>query len=413
MAIKEIFTTAYFIDTRTVKKSGKHPVKIRLYDTANQTKKLYATRFDMTKAEFESVWATIKPRSEHKSLRREMEKTLNEFNEAAEGLSEFSFDALERIILRKAGNDPEGLRTLYNETIDRLKLNKQFGTASNYKLALQSILKFHGSDKKLEFSDITVQWLTGYEMHMEQKGRSRTTVSMYLRTLRTVFNQGISEKIITPEQYPFGRRKYVIPSPKAVKKALSSDALKVLFEAIPATPEQAKAKDFWFLSYACNGANVKDILNWKWSYFDGQTITFERQKTSSTKKDSKPIVVFLNEYALKIIEKYGNPDKTPDEFMFPILSRTASPEQNFARVKNFTRFINQNLLKLAKQAGINEPISTYWARHTFATTAIRKGASLEFIGDALGHSDTKTTIGYFAGFESEAKKQFSQSLMEF
>jgi site-specific recombinase XerD len=82
-------------------------------------------------------------------------------------------------------------------------------------------------------------------------------------------------------------------------------------------------------------------------------------------------------------------------------------------VKTFTRFINQNFLKLAKQIGINEQISTYWARHSFATRAINNGASLEFIGDALGHSDTKTTIGYFAGFESEAKKQFSQSLMDF
>jgi site-specific recombinase XerD len=53
------------------------------------------------------------------------------------------------------------------------------------------------------------------------------------------------------------------------------------------------------------------------------------------------------------------------------------------KVKNFTRFVNQHLKKLAKSLGITEDISTYFARHSFATIAIRSGASMEFVSETL------------------------------
>jgi site-specific recombinase XerD len=334
------------------------------------------------------------------------------YHAAASDLKRFSFEALEEKLSNKTIEKQNDIESHYQAIIETLTKNKQIGTASSYKYSLKSLNEYCGKPD-LEFSDITPEWLKAYEAALLKKGKSRTTIGIYLRPLRAVFNQAVDEKIVTPDLYPFGRRKYEIPAPKAVKKALNKEQLKQLFEAVPLTPEQAKAKDFWFLSYFCNGANIKDLLNWKWADFDGEAITFNRQKTIRTKKDAKPLVVFLNEQAKSIIEKYGNTDRNSKAFMFPILSAADTPQEGFSKVQNFTRFINQNFLKLAKSVGINEPVSTYWARHTFATTAIRKGASLEFIGDALGHSDTKTTIGYFAGFESEAKKQFAQSLMDF
>ena len=75
--------------------------------------------------------------------------------------------------------------------------------------------------------------------------------------------------------------------------------------------------------------------------------------------------------------------------------------------------VNQNFLKYARSLGITEKISSYWARHSFATMAIRKGASMEYVGEAVGHSNPKTTKGYFAGFEDETKKEFALKLLEF
>lgn len=82
-------------------------------------------------------------------------------------------------------------------------------------------------------------------------------------------------------------------------------------------------------------------------------------------------------------------------------------------MKNFIRYINQHFRNFAKSIGIEEKVSTYWARHTFATNAIRNGASMEFVSEALSHSSINTTRAYFAGFENEEKKEFAKKLMDF
>jgi site-specific recombinase XerD len=60
-----------------------------------------------------------------------------------------------------------------------------------------------------------------------------------------------------------------------------------------------------------------------------------------------------------------------------------------------------------------EQVSTYWARHSYATNAIRNGASMEFIQESLGQGNIKTTQNYIAGFDDDVKKEFSQTLMNF
>ncbi len=78
-----------------------------------------------------------------------------------------------------------------------------------------------------------------------------------------------------------------------------------------------------------------------------------------------------------------------------------------------TRLINQHFIKYAKQLEIDEPISTYWARHSFATRVINSGVSIELLGEMLSHSDIKTTQNYIAGFDNNIKKEISDKLMEF
>jgi len=237
---------------------------------------------------------------------------------------------------------------------------------------------------------------------------------MYLRALRTVFNTAIAEKEITNENYPFGKRMYQVPAVKSVKKALTKAELKTLMQAEAKTPEQIKARDFWFFSYICNGMNIKDIALLKYEDLQEGRIIFYRAKTINTaKNDLRPVVVHLTDYAKSIIEKYGNENKAPKQLIFSILNEQQTEKQKFTAVKNFTRFINQNLKKLAKDNNITAEISTYWARHSFATIAIRSGLSMEFVSDALNHSNMNTTQGYFAGFEDGNQKEVMESLMNF
>ena len=159
--------------------------------------------------------------------------------------------------------------------------------------------------------------------------------------------------------------------------------------------------------------NVKDILNLKCADISGNTLSFIRAKTANSKQNSNPIIVYLADFTKDVIKQYGNILQSENSFLFPVLNHSQTVKEQQKLKDNFTRMINQNFLKYAKSLDIFDPISTYWARHSFATMAIRKGATMEYVGEAVGHSDLKTTQGYFAGFENETKKEFAGKIFEF
>lgn len=417
--MKQDYSISIYLDTRRAKASGKFPVKLRVFTPAPRKQKLYPTIFEFTEKEFDSIWNTTKPRSEYKDLRKKIQAIEVKANKVADNLTHFTFEQFERQLYRKAG-DGVNVKYQYEQSIQELINRNQIGTASTYNLSQKSIIEFlekttNQKYGKLTLFDITPDWLNDYEYYMtETKGRSLTTVSMYLRVLRTIFNKAIDDKEIEKDYYPFGKRRYQVPATTIVKKALSKEQLKILFHSQPETPEQQKAKDFWFFSYACNGMNVKDISLLRYKDIQDGKIEFYRAKTRITSKANlKPVIAYLNEFASSIIEKYGNKNKELSNLVFDIIAEGLTPQQQQAKIKNFTRFINQHLKKLCKANVLPEQISTYWARHSFATNAVRNGATMEFIQESLGHGNLTTTQNYFAGFDSDTKKEFANTLMDF
>ena len=417
--MKKQYFISIFLDTRRVKDNGKFPVKLRVYTSMPRKQKLYSTVFEFSQKEFDSIWNTTKPRAEYKELRRKIQAIEIRANSVADKLKPFTFEQFERQLYRRTA-DGIKLEYHYNLLIQEYTKRGQLGTASTYDSSRKSITKFVERKAKQHFDkltlyDITPGWLNDYEFYMTKiKGRSLTTVGMYLRDLRAIFNKAIDEKEIEKDYYPFGKRKYQIPAAKNVKKALSKEQLKALYHSQPETPEQEKAKDFWFFSYACNGMNVKDIALLRNGDIQDGRIEFYRAKTRLTSKANlKPVTAFLNDFTRGIIEKYGNPDKQPETLVFDIISNDITPQEQQAKIKNFTRFLNQHLKKLCKVNNLPEQISTYWARHSFVTNSVRSGATMEFIQESLGHNSLITTQNYFAGFDSDTKKEFAKSLMDF
>jgi integrase/recombinase XerD len=415
---KEYFISIY-LDGRRPKSNGKYPIKLRVFTPHPRKQKLYNTKFEFTEKEFESIWKASKPRLEYKDIRNEIREIETRAENVAKTISPFSLVQFEKKYLRN-NNDGTNIIYHYHQAISKLESNDSFSTASNYKLSLKSIIGYIRYNKgvvpkTIPFTDITPDFLNNYERYMlSTLKRSQTTVSMYLRALRTLFNSAITEKEIDGDIYPFGKKKYQPPTVSSVKKALSLQELEKLLSAKPKTAEQIKAKDFWFFSFTCNGMNIKDIALLKYEHLHTDKIIFYRAKTINTSKtDLKPITVYLNDFSKSIIKKYGNKNTSKSNFIFPILSDNESEIEKHKKIKNFTKFINQNLKKLAITVGITNDISTYWARHSFSTSLIRKGATTEFVSEALGHRDLKTTQGYFAGFEDETKKEFMQTIMDF
>ncbi len=409
---KEDVSISYYLDRARTDKDGKHKVRLQVYFKPLKKRKYYSTKFSFTEKEFSSTWETVKPRKEFQNDRRELRALLTKAEEVSEDLNTFSFEDFERLMFNKASTEKD-VNYYYLKKIAACYERESISTAINYETALKCLLRFH-KKQNLNFADVTVSWLNQFQKFcIEDESKSLTTVGIYLRTLRTVFNDAIEDKTVSSEGYPFGKRKYQIPTPKKVKKALAPQQLKALFNGSPKTPEQEQAKAFWFFSYLCNGINFKDVLHLKCKDFDGEKIEFIRAKTAKSVKDQSTITVYPDQYAINVMKQYGNPDGNPNDFIFTILNRSETAKEQYRKQKNFIRLTNQHFLKYAKDNGINEKISSYWARHSFATMAIRKGASIEQVGEAVGHTNTKTTQGYFAGFEDETKKAIGQTLLDF
>ncbi len=406
------FSISIYLDTRRAKKDGTYPVKLRVFSNNPRKQKLFNTKFSFTEKDFNAIWESKKVRKEYRQVRLSLQALENSANKIADSLTEFSMEAFERKILSKKPGDVDVV-SYYEQIIEQFKTNGQISTANSYRLSLNSLFDYHKKER-LRFQEVTPQWLQGYKKHMvDDKDRSITTVSIYLRALRAVFNKALNDGFINTEIYPFGRRKFEIPNPKSVKKALTKDQLRTLYDAKPQTPEQEKAKAFWFFSYLCNGMNFKDIANLKYRDISDDKLVYRRAKTSNTSTEQAPVTIYLNDFTKKVIGDYGSADKVDNGLIFSIIAKKETPEENYRKVKNFVRFVNQHFLKFAKSAGITEMVSTYWARHSFATNAIRSGASMEFVSEALSHSSLKTTRSYFAGFEDEEKKKIAKRLMEF
>ncbi len=413
------YSISIYLDTRRQKADGTFPVKLRVYSTILGKTKFYPTTFNLTESDFSEVWEKTRPKKEYRETNLEIKSIEKRADDIAKELKIFSFEQFEKRWNRATGSK-EDIFYHFTEALENLRSNNQFGTASNYQLSLKSLKDFIEfktgyQPEKLLFAEISQDWLQKYENYMvNDLGRSFTTVSMYLRALRTVFNTAIRMGELSADFYPFGSEKYVIPSVEGIKKALDKVQLKALFEGQPATVEQERAKDFWFFSYACNGMNIKDIAQLRWKDFEGDKLVFLRAKTiKSTKSKMKKIEVFLNDYSKMVVEKYGSKNRNPNELIFPIINLNDSKEKQHLTVKNFTRSLNQNFIKYSKSLGLTEKISSYWARHSFATSAIRNGESMEFVSEALGHSDTKVTQIYIKGFDEKTKQEFADKLMNF
>lgn len=392
-------TATCILDTRFSNKSdGRHPVKLRV--THRRQQNYYALSEYFTADEFEKMKGTGRKNDHQKYVKIKLDSLEKKANDIIQSMSEFSFPEFEKKMFPTFNkNDAFEYMKNYEKKLiseDRIKYSISFKTAIN---SFGNIMR----RTKLPFSEVTVNFLSQYEKKMLEKGESTTTIGMYQRNLRTIYNLAIEEGVISRDSYPFGKGKYVIPTGKNIKKALGANELSKIFKAeLPEYSSLCKARDFWFFIYLCNGINVKDLAKLKFDDVKGNTIVFLRSKTANTSRSnpkmiSVPILPEMNE----IIKKWGNDPSDKNNYIFPILEGEESEIRKTEKIANFVQFINKNMKKLALQLGIEGTVTTYTARHSWATLLKRSGTPLTFISDGLGHHNLSTTESYLASFEDE------------
>ncbi len=389
------------LDARRAKENGLFPVKVRL---THQRKQIYLNAgYDFTTPE----WGRLQSAKEGSPLYKKktaitayfktIQKTINEIAQTGE----YSHEKLLKL-LKKGRTD--SLSASIENIIMELKKDGQVGSASVYSNTIKSIVGYAKRD--LKFSDITPKWLTDYEKAVNND-LSYTTIGIYLRTLRAVFNRAITDSIITEASYPFSRNerdgKYRIPTGTGTKIALTIEQMAAVANYTAPTKSIERSRDMFLLSFHLGGINFKDLLLLKWSDIKNGEITFIREKTKrTTKQKDKAIYIPVNEPALKLIDKLtGNSN---GGYILPFMTANATPADVLRITQNITRNTNKHLNEIGKSLGI-QGLSTYVARHSFATIMKNSGVPVAFISETLGHNDVKTTENYLKSFEADQRKK--------
>ncbi len=292
-----------------------------------------------------------------------------------------------------------------------LELRKEgrISTAVSYEVAMRSVMKYSRRDE-LGVKEITVKWLKDYENWMLNKQKnSVTTVGIYLRCVRKVLNDEIAAGRLSVKKYPFGSRAYKIPESNNTKKALTKEQVQSILNYKCSTPSEEYFRDLWMFSYLSNGMNPKDILNLKYRAIKEDRIIYMRAKTRSS--NPKEIYVVLLPQIRDIIEKWGNKNRHEDQYVFPILNDNMNPEEVYRRVQQTVKNINKYMKRIGKALEIEKPITTYTARHAFATVLKLSGESDEVIKESIGHSTVRQTQRYLASFDSDTKKRIADNLL--
>lgn len=327
----------------------------------------------------------------------------------------FSFESFECLyfgIKAKAVKNKQDVYAAMQEYELSLKSNGQVGTAQTYHDAVISLKKFR---PKLNFVDVTVAFLTKYEQSMIAKGKSPSTIGIYLRNLRTIMNVARTNKIIPQDMYPFGAARkglYEIPTSRKNKRALDEGMIKAILNFIPRTESEAKALAFWQFSFFCNGLNMCDIFNLKYSNLQGDCLSLYRSKTVRTRKVQQPIEIYITPVIRAIIDKYGNSDRKSDNYIFDVYKKGDTCERKFQLRKLMIRFINDHMEIIGNELGVKIKTTTYVARHSWATILIHKGVPTAFVSIGLGHASLTTTANYLSDFTETQKKNVGQMLMD-
>lgn len=294
------------------------------------------------------------------------------------------------------------LNQFITELIIQLKREQRDGTAHVYQSTLNRINLFTGGNL-MTFGQLTSQWLARFEKFLLADQLTWNTISTYMRMLRSIYNQAVDRGIATYTPHLFSKVHTGVDSP--VKRAVSPETMRrIMLDECSLSPKQAFSRDMFILLFLLRGMPFVDLAFLRKCDLQGNTITYHRHKTG------RRLTVVVGSEAMKIIHKYMYHDQS-SPYLLPIIKRPGEGE--YRQYTCMLRNVNYQLSRLVPKMKLKEALSTYVARHTWATTALRQNYNSSLICDAMGHSSVKVTETYFRRFKEEEVNRMNHSIVSF
>lgn len=308
-------------------------------------------------------------------------------------------------------NAKDDLRLYIPEVIGMLKREGKFPAMHVYACTLRSYEKFCAEERhpknttaSLSMQEIfTPERLKEYEDWLAGQQSSPNTISTYMRTLQAVYNRWMSPGI---EGYnPVLFKDVYTKVESRTKRALTAEQMEQLrntdFSVL--TLRQQQVLTYFLLMFMLRGMPFIDLAHLRKSDLRNRRITYRRHKTG------KLMVVDVPPDAMRLLQKYR--DKTDSEYLFPLLHGGLFMEEHHHRYQETLRHFNRELARLMKQLLPGVSVSSYTARHTWATLAYHSGVPVGLISQSLEHSSIRVTMTYLKPFDAEVIDRINRQVI--
>lgn len=374
--------------------NGSYPLVFQVIH--NRRKKLLYTGYRMKEEVFDESEGKIMngvgstfTATEVVKMNRELRKMRNQIDIRIRQLERTREEfAVEDILTQNAfgtGKSQFYLLRYINVQIERKQELKKVGMAAAYKSTRSSLAKFIGRPD-VRMSEVDLAFVRRYEDFLYSNGASGNTVSYYLRNLRSLYNQAVTDGYHPRGEYPFAKAQ-TRPA-KTVKRALSRTDMQNLADLnLENEPELEFTRDLYLFSFYAQGMAFVDIVLLKKTDICNGVLTYSRHKSKQL------IRIVVTPQMQGVIDKYN----TENEYLFPIISGEYA--SGYQKYRLALGRINRHLKKIAVVADIKVPLTTYTARHTWATLARDYGAPISVISAGLGHTSEEMTRVYLKDFD--------------
>ncbi|MCI1682660.1 MAG: site-specific integrase [Bacteroides sp.] len=284
--------------------------------------------------------------------------------------------------------------------VDDLALAGRHGTAHSYRSSVRRLIRFTGNTE-FPFSALTPCFLKRYEQHLLLEGCKRNTVSLYLRMLRSICNQAVSRGIV---QIPPGLFDDVFTgTDSSEKRAVSPSVIRHLHDAdLSACPSLEVSRDCFLLSFYLRGIPFVDLIRLRKSDISKNVLRYRRSKTN------RLLTVSVEPCAQAILRKYASQVKN-SPYLLPIITKEGYA--GYRQYQSALRRYNQHLGQLSALLGLKVKLTSYVARHSWATAAYHQGIPVSVISESLGHASEKVTYTYLASFDNRTLSRANRKVI--
>lgn len=264
---------------------------------------------------------------------------------------------------------------------EKRELGKE-SSAEHCATTLNSLIRFYGHDE-LPFERLDSRLMVHYETYLRKSGLAPNSISFYMRRLRAIYNEAVDRNLATPRN-PF-RLVYTGVS-RTAKRALTLDVIKSLRNLdLRREPLSELARDMFLFSFYTRGMAMVDMAYLRKTDIRNGILVYRRHKTGQV------LSIRWEERMQEIVSRHANPES---EYLLPLIKPGAGEKRR--QYLSASHLINRHLKELGTMLGLNEPLTMYRARHSWASIAHNHSIPISVISQGMGHDSEKTTRIYLS-----------------